>query len=67
MAAFIRAQEHDPRRADWFRRQKAKGHDDLGGGIRYVASERHDLEVEYFSYRERLKRLVRKMRVNAAK
>jgi hypothetical protein len=65
MAAYILAQEHDPPQADWFRRQKAKGHDDLGGGIRYLASERHYLEVEYFSYRERLKRLVRKMKPRA--
>ncbi|MEX2172802.1 MAG: NAD(P)-binding domain-containing protein [Pirellulaceae bacterium] len=61
MAAFVVAQKHDPPRAAWFRRLKAAGHDDLSGGIRYVRSERHQLEVEYFSYRQRLQRLVRKM------
>jgi hypothetical protein len=61
MAAFVRAQEQDHPRADWLRQQKARGHDRLSGGIRYVPSERHALEVEYFTYRERLKRLVRKM------
>lgn len=61
MEAFIIAQEQDLKRADWLRRQKAGGHDSLSGGIRYLPSERHSLEVEYFTYRERLKRLVRKM------
>ncbi len=65
MAAFLLAQEQDPRRADWFRRQKARGHDSLSGGIRYVSSERHHLEVEYFSYRRRLQRLLQKMQPRA--
>ncbi|MGH7526991.1 MAG: flavin-containing monooxygenase [Gemmatimonadales bacterium] len=32
---------------------------DLGGGIRYVASDRHRLEVEHSSYRRRLRSLIR--------
>jgi cation diffusion facilitator CzcD-associated flavoprotein CzcO len=60
MAAFIRAQSTYSAKADWFRKLKAKGHDDLGGGLRYDRSPRHRLEVEYFAYRERLKQLVRK-------
>jgi cation diffusion facilitator CzcD-associated flavoprotein CzcO len=32
---------------------------DLGGGIRYVASERHRYEVEHSSYQRRLERLLR--------
>ncbi len=32
---------------------------DLGGGIRYVASDRHRLEVEHSSYRRRLRNLIR--------
>jgi hypothetical protein len=66
MAAFIEAQANDRAKADWFRRQKARGPDDQSGGIRYVPSERHRLEVEYFSYRERLKRLLRKVATREA-
>ncbi len=32
---------------------------DLGGGIRYLASDRHRFEVEHSSYQRRLKRLIR--------
>ena len=32
---------------------------DLGGGIRYVKSERHRFEVEHSSYRRRLRKLIR--------
>ncbi len=32
---------------------------DLGGGIRYVASDRHRFEVEHSSYGRRLKKLIR--------
>lgn len=32
---------------------------DLGGGIRYVATDRHRYEVEHFSYQRRLRRLIR--------
>ncbi|QDU28442.1 putative oxidoreductase CzcO [Anatilimnocola aggregata] len=58
MAKFVRAQESNPQKADWFRQLKSRGHDDLGGGIRYDRSPRHSLEVEFFAYRRRLKTLV---------
>ena len=61
MAAFVAAQENAPAKADWFRQLKSRGHDELSAGIHYVRSERHILEVEYFTYRERLKRLVKAM------
>ncbi len=32
---------------------------DLGGGIRYLATDRHRYEVEHFSYQQRLRRLIR--------
>ncbi len=32
---------------------------DLGGGIRYLATDRHRFEVEHFSYQRRLRRLIR--------
>jgi cation diffusion facilitator CzcD-associated flavoprotein CzcO len=42
-----------------FRALKQGPRPDLGGGIRYVASERHRYEVEHSSYERRLKALLR--------
>jgi cation diffusion facilitator CzcD-associated flavoprotein CzcO len=42
-----------------FRALKQGPRPDLGGGIRYVASERHRYEVEHSSYQRRLNRLLR--------
>ena len=58
MAAFVRAQSVDQSKANWFRGMKSRGHDDLGGGLQYDQSPRHRLEVEFFAYRKRLKKLV---------
>ncbi|MDX1945183.1 MAG: NAD(P)-binding domain-containing protein [Pirellulaceae bacterium] len=58
MAAFIAAQQQAPAKADRFRKLKAGRPENTSGGIRYVPSPRHILEVEYYSYRERLKKLV---------
>ena len=60
MAAFLLAQETAPAKAAWFRQIKSRGPDDLGGGLHYDRSPRHRLEVEFFAYRERLKKLLRK-------
>jgi cation diffusion facilitator CzcD-associated flavoprotein CzcO len=60
IASFITSIERDPPTAAWFRRLKATAHEDLGHGIDYVDSPRHAIEVEHFSYRERLKRLLKK-------
>ncbi len=57
IARFIVAQRTNPRLADRLRRQKARPTDVLGR-IRYVRTPRHLLEVEHFSYRRRLKRLI---------
>jgi hypothetical protein len=61
MARFIAAREDSPRKADWFRRQKQQGRTDLGGGLRYDASERHQLEVEFFAYRRKLRKLLQRL------
>ncbi len=55
---FLHAIEKNRKQADHFRRLKANGNPNLGNGIRYIHSMRHLLEVEHFSYRERLKRLI---------
>ncbi len=60
IARFLWAVEHQPAKANWFRKLKARPNPDLGGGIRYVNSTRHYLEVEHFSYRQRLKKLIKR-------
>jgi hypothetical protein len=57
MAAFVVAQQRDPQTAAWFRKLKRAKAPDLSHGIEFLDTLRHLLEVEYFSYRERLKKL----------
>jgi len=61
IAKFIRAQTHNPAGAETLRRLKSGPRPHLGGSIRYINSMRHYLEVEHFSYRQRLKKLIRKL------
>jgi cation diffusion facilitator CzcD-associated flavoprotein CzcO len=63
MARFIRAIDAGSPRADFFRRRKAAAGSDLGGGIHYINSTRHLIEVEHYSYRRRLKKLIAKMEI----
>jgi flavin-binding monooxygenase-like protein len=58
IARFFHSLDHDPAAAERFRRRKSKPSPDLGHGIRYVHSSRHLLEVEHFSYRRSLERLI---------
>lgn len=60
IARFWVSQREHPRLAAWFRREKAKVRQNLSGGLRYLATPRHQLEVEYFHYRRLLRRYVRK-------
>jgi cation diffusion facilitator CzcD-associated flavoprotein CzcO len=59
IAKFIHAQIHAPAKATAFRKMKAGPLPYLGGRIRYLDSTRHYLEVEHFSYRQRLKKLIK--------
>ncbi|MGH7452658.1 MAG: flavin-containing monooxygenase, partial [bacterium] len=61
IAKFIRAQEQNPAKANDFRRLKSGPQPDLSHGIKYLDSTRHYVEVEHFSYRQRLKKLIKKM------
>jgi hypothetical protein len=60
IARFVRMQQHDVKLADKFRRLKSQPMDNLSNGIRYVRTPRHLLEVEHFSYRRRLQKLLSK-------
>jgi hypothetical protein len=60
MAQFVNQQQSAPPKAERFRKLKLQPESDLGHGIRYVRTQRHLLEVEHFSYRRRLKKLLAK-------
>ena len=59
IAQFIHAQMHNPQQAAAFRQRKAQEQVALSNGIHYVNSTRHYLEVEHFSYRKNLQKLIR--------
>jgi len=61
VARFVKSHERSPRQAEWFRREKSTAAPDLGDGVRFLRTPRHALEVEHFSYRQRLKKLIAKM------
>jgi hypothetical protein len=58
VAKFIAACDAGAPAAERFRKLKADADTNLSGGMRYLDSPRHLLEVEHYSYRERLKRLL---------
>ena len=60
IAKFIRAQSEQPTKAAWFRNLKSGPQPDLGGGVKYLQTSRHSIEIEHFSYRRRLQKLIKK-------
>ena len=60
---FIHAQQWDPGKAAAFRRLKAGPRPDLTRGIRFRESPRFAIEVEHYSYRAALKKLIARMAV----
>jgi cation diffusion facilitator CzcD-associated flavoprotein CzcO len=58
VAKFIAASDAKQPQAESFRKRKAETDVDLSAGVQYVDSPRHLLEVEHYSYRERLKKLL---------
>jgi len=61
VAKFIAAQSWKNGKAEMFRMLKAGAMPDLSNGIKYLESTRHFVEVEHFSYRRRLQKLIKKM------
>ena len=57
LARYLKAREQGTS-VTWFEKLKARGPADLSGGIHYLKSPRHAIEVEYFSYRRRLRKLI---------
>lgn len=66
MSRYVYLLREDPQRTAWF--QTAKSNPvtgtSLSGGMRYYDSERHWLQVEHFTYRARLKKIIRRMKVD---
>jgi len=58
IARYLQALRCGSGRAEKLRRLKSQHQPDLAGGIHYLGSSRHLLEVEHFSYRRRLQKLI---------
>jgi len=61
VASYLKALSGKPRQAEWFQRLKRSDPPELSGGVRYLRSPRHTLEMEHYSYRRRLRRLSAKL------
>jgi Flavin-binding monooxygenase-like len=59
IARFLLAVRNAPQKAERFRRLKRSAETIAAGPVRYVRSPRHAVEVEHFSYRRRLEKLLR--------
>jgi cation diffusion facilitator CzcD-associated flavoprotein CzcO len=59
IAEFVATQARAPERAERVRKIKSGPQPDLGAGIHYVQSTRHLLEIEHYTYRQQIKRLMR--------
>lgn len=60
IARFLVAKERDPARAATFWRQVTGPSPDMSGGVRFLESPRHRLEIDYYQYRKLLQRQIRK-------
>jgi len=61
IARFLRARWQDRPKADWLRRQRDQGRLAMESSIQFIDSPRHRLEVDYFTYRRMLKKLIQRM------
>jgi cation diffusion facilitator CzcD-associated flavoprotein CzcO len=61
MAAYLAGLKRNGRGALRLRSAKRKAGESLSGGVRYVDSPRHLLEVEHFSYRRKLEKWIRRV------
>jgi len=61
IAHYLRALNEKPRAARWFRQLKESAATQHSRRIRYLDSPRHRLEVEHYSYRRQLQKLIAKL------
>ena len=64
-ALFLAAVRDGRSGADWLRREKSGPTAGSSGGVRYKTSSRHYVEVEHWSYRKELERIVRRLERDA--
>jgi len=60
IAAFITAQESDPKRAAWFHALKAHANPDIGHGIKWQDTPWHKFEIHHLRFRRYMARLLKK-------
>ncbi|ODS03680.1 hypothetical protein AUC71_08340 [Methyloceanibacter marginalis] len=60
IAAFITAQEEDPKRAAWFRELKRHANPDIGHGLKHQDTPWHRFEIQHLRFRRYMKRLLKK-------
>lgn len=58
---YLQALSGKPRMAQWFKKLKRTARPNVRGGIRFLDSPRHRLEVEHFAYRRQLQKLIAKL------
>jgi hypothetical protein len=59
IVAYLKAQQSNSPKAAWFKSLMNVASSDTQGGIHFVDSPRHVLEVDYFAYRQQLQRLLK--------
>jgi cation diffusion facilitator CzcD-associated flavoprotein CzcO len=59
IASYLIAMAERHERSGWFKKLKLQGHASMAGGS-YVKSERHRLEANYYAYRRKLRRHLRR-------
>jgi cation diffusion facilitator CzcD-associated flavoprotein CzcO len=67
VSRFVHAQQSAPRKADAFRKLKATARPNLTRGMQYGESPRFAIEVEHFTYRAQLKRLIKRLTVKGSR
>lgn len=60
-ARYIAGLRTDPPSVEWLTKQKEIATTANKGGIRYVGSPRHRLEVEHFSYKRQLQQIIQRL------
>ncbi|HYO25543.1 MAG TPA: NAD(P)-binding domain-containing protein [Lacipirellulaceae bacterium] len=61
VARYVTARDAGATGAARFDAMKAREAPDLGNGVKYLGTPRHAVEVEYYSYRKRLRKLIATM------
>jgi cation diffusion facilitator CzcD-associated flavoprotein CzcO len=67
LASYLQALDAEPEKARWLQERVWADRMDASGGIRFDATTRHVIEVEHFSYRAGLQKLIKAMRPSTMK